>query len=102
MMEVVRDPEDELAEIDLTEDEIDSMMAAGQQAEVTAPPGAAGRPAFVFYVDELDLYGWRLLTASGQVLVTSRSYPTKAAAVAAARAVIQASTDAALVDRTAS
>ena len=102
MMEVVRGPEDELAEIDLTEDEIDSMMAAGERVEVVAPPGAARQSVFVVYVDELNRYGWRLFSASGEVLATSRSYPTKAAALDAARAVIRASTDAALVDRTAS
>ena len=94
--------EDELAEIDLTEDEIDSMMEAGEPAEVVPPPYAARRSVFVVYVDELNLYGWRLFSESGQVLVTSRSYPTRDAAVDAARAVIRASTDAALLDRTAS
>jgi hypothetical protein len=57
---------------------------------------------FIVCVDELNLYGWRLLTASGQVLATIRSYPTKTAAVEAARAVIRASTNAVLIDRTAS
>ena len=102
MMDVVRGPEDELAEVDLTEDEIDSMMATGERVNVVAPPGAPRRPSFIVYVDELNLYGWRLLSASGEVLATSRSYPTKAAALAAARAVARASTDATLVDRTAS
>jgi uncharacterized protein YegP (UPF0339 family) len=50
----------------------------------------------------LNLYGWRLLSGAGQVLATSRSYPTKAAAIEAAKAVIRASTNAVLVDRTAS
>jgi uncharacterized protein YegP (UPF0339 family) len=102
MMEGVRSTEDELAEIDLTEDEVDSMMAAGERVEVVAPPGVDRRSVFIVYVDELNLYGWRLLSASGQVLANSRSYPTKVAALAAARAVIRASTDAALIDRTAS
>ena len=102
MMEGVPGPQDELAEIDLIEDEIDAMMAAGEQVEVVAPPGVAARSVFIVYVDELNLYGWRLLSASGQVLATSRSYPTKAAAIEAAKAVIRASTNAALIDRTAS
>jgi uncharacterized protein YegP (UPF0339 family) len=66
------------------------------------PPGAAARSVFIVYVDELNLYGWRLLSAAGQVLATSRSYSTKAAAIEAAKAVIRASTNAALIDRTAS
>jgi hypothetical protein len=37
MMEGVPGPQDELAEIDLSEDEIDAMMAAGEQVEVVAP-----------------------------------------------------------------
>lgn len=102
MMEGMPGPQDELAEIDLTEDEIDAMMAASEPVEIAAPPGGARRSVFVVYVDELNLYGWRLLSASGQVLATSRSYPTKAAALDAARAVIRASSDAALIDRTAS
>lgn len=47
VMEAVIDPEDELAEFGLTEDEVDSMMAAGEQVELTSPPGAAWRSAFV-------------------------------------------------------
>lgn len=34
---------------------------------------------FIVYVEELNLYSWRLLSASGRVLATSRSYPTKGA-----------------------
>ena len=77
MMEGVGGPQDELAEIDLTESEIDAMMAAGERVAVVAPPGAARQSVFIVYVDELNLYGWRLLSASGEVLATSRSYPTK-------------------------
>lgn len=40
MMDGVPGPQDELAEIDLTEDEIDMMMATGELVEVVAP-GAA-------------------------------------------------------------
>lgn len=69
---------------------------------VVAPLEAADRSVLIVYVDELDLYGWQPLSASGQVLAASRSYPTKAAAVEAARAVIRASTNVALIDRTAS
>jgi hypothetical protein len=46
MIEAVRGPDDELAEIDLTEDEIDSMMAAGERVDVVAPPGAARQSVF--------------------------------------------------------
>jgi hypothetical protein len=47
MMEGVPRPPDELAEIDLTEDEIDAMIAAGERVEVVAPPGAAARSVFM-------------------------------------------------------
>ena len=43
MMKGMPGSQDELAEIDLTEDEIDAMMATGEQAAVVAPPGAAAR-----------------------------------------------------------
>jgi uncharacterized protein YegP (UPF0339 family) len=100
-MKSVTGRDDELAEIDLTEDEIDAMMAAGEEAEVIPPPGVA-QPFIVLYVDEFNLYGWRLCSASGEVLASSRLYPTKAAATGAARAMIQASAHATLLDRTAS
>jgi len=42
MMEDVEHHDDDLAEIDLTEEEIDAMMAAGEPVEITGPPGAGG------------------------------------------------------------
>jgi len=42
MMEGVREPQDELTKIDLTEGELDAMLAVGEQVDVVAP-GAAHR-----------------------------------------------------------
>jgi uncharacterized protein YegP (UPF0339 family) len=101
-MKGVSSRDDELAEIDLTEDEIDAMMAAGEEVDVVPPPQRAAVPVVVLYVDEFNLYGWRLYSANGELLASSRLYPTKAAAAGAAEALIRASAHAALLDRTAS
>ena len=99
MMGYVEDRDDELAEIDLTEDEIDSMMAAGEQVEAVGPPTAVRPLRFEVYREGARRYGWRLSSGAGEVLATSgRVYPTKQAALRAAGAVKRASADAALVD----
>lgn len=39
------EPVDEFTDIDLTEDEIDAMMAAGEPVELVAPPPVSACPA---------------------------------------------------------
>jgi uncharacterized protein YegP (UPF0339 family) len=97
MMARVESRYDELAEFDLSEGEIDAMMAAGTPVEVVGPPAR-----FELFVDDAHRFGWRLSGADGQVLAASEVYPTKAAAVRAVEAVRRAGAAAALVDRTAS
>lgn len=92
---------DELAEFDLTEDELDAMMAAGEPVDVVGPPEVDRRSRFEVYRDGSRRYGWRLSAWDGEVLATSGAFTTKAAAVRAAKAVMRASAGAALVDRTA-
>jgi uncharacterized protein YegP (UPF0339 family) len=100
MMEGV-ESRDELADLELGEDEIDAMMAAGEPVDVVGPPDVDRRPRFEVYVDESRRYGWRLSSSDGEVLVSSAVYPTKAAALGAVEAVRRASVGAALIDRTA-
>lgn len=100
-MTVVEGRYDELAEFDLTEEEIDAMMAAGEPVEVVGPPDVDRRARFEVVRSGDRRYGWRLAAADGEVLVRSESFETKAAAVRAAEAVMRASVGAALVDRTA-
>lgn len=100
-MRTVDGRHDELAEFDLTEDELDAMLAAGEQVDVAGPPGPDRRFRFEVHRDGPKRYGWRLATPDGEVLATGGVFATKAAAVRAAEAVMRASAHAALVDRTA-
>jgi uncharacterized protein YegP (UPF0339 family) len=64
--------QDELAEIDVTEDEVDAMLAEGEPVEVTGPPvGAARRVRFELVHGNLHTYGWQLVNADGEILATS-------------------------------
>ena len=100
-MRTVDSRDDELAEFDLTDDEFDAMMAAGEPVEVAGPPDVDRRPRFEILRLGARRYGWRLASSEGEVLATSDAFPTKAAARRAAEAVMAASIGAALVDRTA-
>jgi len=92
---------DELAEFDLHEEEIDSMLKTGEPVEVVGPPDAATRPRFELYRGSSRHYGWRLATPDGRVLASSTDYLTKADALSAVHAVMTAGSGAPLVDRTA-
>ena len=92
---------DELAEFDLTEEEFDEMLAAGEPVEAVGPPDIDRRARFEVVRDGARRYGWRLSTPDGEVLARSETFSSKAAAVRAAEAVMRASLGAALVDRTA-
>ncbi len=54
-------PEDEnLAEIDLTEDEVDAMMAAGQPMDLVGPPVARDTVRFELFRDSTGRFCWQL------------------------------------------
>lgn len=99
-MSVVEGRYDELSEFDLTEQEIDAMWAEGEPVEVVGPP-VDRRARFEVVRDGDRRYGWRLSDPDGEVLAHGEPFPTKAAAVRAAEAVMKASLTASLVDRTA-
>jgi hypothetical protein len=70
MMESMQ--QDELAEIDVTEHEVDAMLAEGEPVEVTGPPaGAARRVRFELVHGDLHTFGWRLVNADGEILAIS-------------------------------
>ncbi|MGF1647853.1 MAG: YegP family protein [Kineosporiaceae bacterium] len=62
---------DELAEIDLSEEDIDGMAASGEPVEVTGPPGTSRMVHFELVVDPLGAHRWRLVTEDGEILATS-------------------------------
>ena len=100
MGDVERD--DELAEIDLTEDEVDAMMAAGEPVDVIGPPSSRRRVTFEIVAETARRgYRWRITSTEGRVLATSSVHPTKKQAIVEARAVVRASVDADVVDGTA-
>lgn len=101
IMSVMHGGYDELSEFDLTEDEIDAMMAAGEPVEVVGPPDIDRRARFEVVLEEDRRYTWRLSTPDGEVLAKSQMFTTKAAAVGAAEVAMKMSLGAALVDRTA-
>jgi uncharacterized protein YegP (UPF0339 family) len=93
--------DDDLAEIDLTEEEIDAMMVAGQPVDVVGPPDPGHRPRLELYVDSSRRYGWRLTSSVGEVLVTSGTvFTSKKEARRAADLVMRAAAYAELVDQT--
>jgi len=95
--------DDELAEIDLTEDEIDAMMAAAKPVEVVGPAWSAGvAMRFELLASDSGRYWWRLSLSDGRILATSEVYPTKQAALEAVGAIKRAVAGADLVDQTAS
>ncbi len=63
--------DDELAEINTTEDEIDAMIAEGEPVEVTGPYDPARRVQFELIEGSLHTYRWRLIAANGEILATS-------------------------------
>jgi uncharacterized protein YegP (UPF0339 family) len=64
-------PQDELAEIDLTEDEIDAMMAEGEPVEITGPPDSERRVEVEVVKSDAESYFWRIVDATGAILATS-------------------------------
>ena len=72
--------DDELAEVDLTEDEIDAMMAAAEPVEVVGPPSSPQTIRFEVLSYDSHRYIWRLSSPAGRILATSETYPTKRAA----------------------
>ena len=62
---------DELAEIDLSEEKIDAMMAEGEPIEVTGPFDPVRRVRFELVAGGLQPYRWRLAAAHGEILATS-------------------------------
>jgi uncharacterized protein YegP (UPF0339 family) len=101
MMEYVH-RDDELGEIDLTEDEIDVMMAAAEPVELVGPPWAGETVRFEVRRSGANRYWWRLAFGDGRVLATSEIYPTKEAVLEAVGAVRRSVAGADLVDQTAS
>jgi uncharacterized protein YegP (UPF0339 family) len=97
MMEGVDHEIDDLAEINLTEAEIDAMMADGHPVEVVGPPSVH----FEIVARGPRQYLWRLSRETGEILATSEIYPTKKAARQAAEEIKKASAHAVLVDLTA-
>jgi uncharacterized protein YegP (UPF0339 family) len=63
--------QDELAEIDLTEAEIDAMMAEGEPVEVTGPFDPVRRVRFELVGGGPRAYRWRIVAANGEILATS-------------------------------
>ncbi len=63
--------ENELGEIDMTEIEIDAMIAEGEPAKVTGPFDPVRRVQFELIGSGLHTYRWRLIAANGEVLATS-------------------------------
>jgi uncharacterized protein YegP (UPF0339 family) len=62
---------DELAEIDLTEEEIDAMTAEGEPVEVTGPFDPVRRVRFELVGGGPNAYRWRIVAANGEILATS-------------------------------
>jgi uncharacterized protein YegP (UPF0339 family) len=101
MMGSVERREEELAEIDLTEDEIDAMMAAGETVDVVGPAGRAQTVRFELFSDARRRYGWRLVSSTGEVLATGgQFFGTKNEALRAVDAIMRSAAHAALIDKT--
>jgi uncharacterized protein YegP (UPF0339 family) len=101
MMGRVERRDEELAEIDLTEDEIEAMMAAGEPVDIVGPAGGTPTVRFELFSDGRRRYGWRLASSSGEVLATGdRFYATKKEARRAVEAIMRSATHAALIDKT--
>jgi uncharacterized protein YegP (UPF0339 family) len=98
-MEGMERDHDHLAEVDLTEDEIDAMMARAEPVEIVGPRRRRAGARFEVYVTHGNRYTWRLLSGSGRVLATGgETYHSKAAAIAAINEVREDARDSVLVD----
>ena len=97
MMGSVEERGDDLAEIDLTEEQIDAMMATGEPVEVIGPPSGRHVVRFELYAQGPRQYFWRLVRDSGEILATSEVYVSKTEARRAVDEIMRAR----LVDRTA-
>jgi uncharacterized protein YegP (UPF0339 family) len=90
---------DELAEIDLTEDEIDAMMAGGEPVEITGPFEPVQRVHFELVATAGRAYRWRIVAANGEILATSAAaYRSPADARTAASALTAALREAPVVE----
>ena len=99
MMESVERRDDPLAEIDLTEEEIDAMMAEAEPVDIAGPPQRRRGSRFQLYKDTRGEFRWRLWSSSGMVLATGGDgYATRQAAIAGINAVRREAPDAALVE----
>ncbi|MDQ7910285.1 hypothetical protein RB614_37910 [Phytohabitans sp. ZYX-F-186] len=63
--------QDELAEIDVTEDEFDAMMAASEPVEVTGPADSARNVRFEVISGASHTYRWRVVAPDGEILAVS-------------------------------
>ncbi len=101
MMRHVRHQDETLAEIDLTEDGIDAMMAAGQPVDLGGPPAARNAVRFELFRDSAGQFWWQLTSSTDKIVATSDTiYVTKEDAARAIYAFMSAAAHAALVDRT--
>jgi uncharacterized protein YegP (UPF0339 family) len=92
-------PQDELAEIDVTEDEFDAMMAESEPVEVTGPFDPARRVRFELISGNLHNYRWRLVAADGEILaISAASYRSLEDARRALSALTVAMQNAPIVD----
>jgi uncharacterized protein YegP (UPF0339 family) len=62
---------DELAEVDLTEDDLDAMLAAGEPVEITGPPETVPQVRYELVRVASSAYRWRLVSQDGEILATS-------------------------------
>ncbi|MGF1662799.1 MAG: YegP family protein [Kineosporiaceae bacterium] len=88
---------DELTEVDLSEEDIDAMAAAGEPVEVTGPPDHSHGVHFELVVDRDAAHRWRLVTEDGEILATSSATYSSRDAVRRALAFLTASLPSAAV-----
>jgi len=62
---------DELAEVDLTEDDLDAMLTDGEPVEIIGPPEAAPQVHYELVRVASSAYRWRLVSQDGEILATS-------------------------------
>jgi uncharacterized protein YegP (UPF0339 family) len=62
---------DELAEVDLTEADIDTMIAEGEPVHVTGPFDPVRRVRFELVGGGPSAFRWRIVAANGEILATS-------------------------------
>ena len=91
--------DDELAEVDLSEAEIDAMIDEGEPVEVERPFDPVRRVKFELIGSRHRTYRWRLVAANGEVLANSaNTYRSHDDAYRAVSALSSAVKDASIVD----